>query len=78
MARCKSRGAAITWVKTTHGKSMPLDLKPAPTGNVWLDIMGLANVLAPGEDPPPGTGMRYMPHWATCPNASQHRKAREP
>jgi len=69
-ATCRSCGAPIVWVVMfPSGKRMPLDAKP---------LHGLIRV-EPGA---PATGhMRgkdaedlYVSHFATCPNAAQHRK----
>lgn len=77
---CGSCHAAIDWVRTAKGRPMPLDPGPNPDGNVVL-VHGQAVVLSPaalalakeqGDDRP-----RYMPHWATCPNRAQHRKAKQ-
>lgn len=59
--------AAIRWVRTERGKSMPLDAKPNPDGNVLITdgVAVVANdalrteALARGRD-------LWMPHWATC------------
>lgn len=70
---CSSCGAAIYWVVMyPSGKRMPLDAKP---------VAGLISV----EIGKPDTGrMRgkmheplYLSHFATCPNANQHRKDRK-
>jgi hypothetical protein len=73
-AKCKSCGAAVTWCVTSTGKKMPVDAKEAPGGNVVLEKHPLyrepfARVVAPG------TG-KHTSHFATCPNAIQHRKPR--
>lgn len=74
-ARCTSCGALIIWAVTKNGKPMPVDAVSAPTGNI---------ALVPDPDPrePPTAqylktpGVRYLSHFATCPNAAEHRKAR--
>lgn len=63
MIQCRACGAPIRWVRTTRGKSMPLDAEPDPTGNVTIEG-GVAVV----HGQPPITGPVYMPHHATCPN----------
>jgi hypothetical protein len=64
---CRSCGAPILWVFTEGGKRMPVDAKPAS---------GL--VLDDPESPTPTARIRrvYTSHFATCPQAAQHRKAR--
>lgn len=68
---CRSCGAPIVWVVMfPSGKRMPLDAKP---------ISGLIRV-EPGS-PPTGHAygeQRYLSHFATCPNAAQHRKPKLP
>jgi hypothetical protein len=48
---------------------MPLDPEPSEEGNVVI-LGELARVLAAGETGEP----RFLSHFATCPNAAQHRK----
>lgn len=69
-AHCKSCGAPILWRVTEGGKSIPLDVEPSDDGNLVL--------FGTGAHPLPKlwTGDRYKSHFATCPNADQHRKAR--
>lgn len=58
MAQCRSCQAEIRWVKQKSGKMMPVN----PTA-VWM-----------GD---PEGGKRYEPgtsHFATCPNAADHRQ----
>lgn len=62
--RCKGCGAAILWVRMPSGKPMPLD--PIPQKRVTLS----AGPVAVGA-----VVDTYMPHWATCPNPPQRRKA---
>lgn len=72
---CSSCGADILWIKTPKGKSMPLDATPNPTGNVVIKD-GLAVVLRLEQLGDPSLGKRrWMPHWASCEHAAQHRKA---
>lgn len=73
---CSSCGAEIIWIKTPKGKSMPLDATPDPKGNVVIKD-GLAVVLRLEQLGDPSLGKRrFMPHWATCEHAAQHRKAK--
>ena len=69
-ATCKSCGARIIWAITGNGKKMPVDAKPTDKGNIVLE----------GEEPvavyvDPGTGT-HTSHFATCPNAAEHRKSK--
>jgi hypothetical protein len=62
-------------VVTEKGKRIPLDKEPHPNGNVHvydgtayvLDKWNIADHKAEG-------GKLYVSHFATCPNATQHRK----
>ncbi len=59
---CKSCGAAILWVPTQTGRPMPLDA--AGQRRIVLgQHTGIAHVL-----------MSYTSHFATCPQAGQHRR----
>lgn len=74
---CRSCQAPIIWVKTVTGRSMPVDPTPTAAGNVWLEPSPhqiTANVIAPanmGNYPVLRTS-----HFATCPEADQHRRPR--
>lgn len=75
---CRSCGAPIAWASTAAGHRMPVDPKPVLDGNVVLDSTGgstvpRAVVYRPG-DPSMPSGDRYKSHFATCPNATKHRK----
>jgi hypothetical protein len=62
MALCKTCGAVIDWVTMKEtGKKMPLDPKPL---DVIVKIDGVFGRMAKG----------YISHFATCPNAKEHRK----
>jgi hypothetical protein len=62
--RCRSCNAAIIWATTENGKSMPLDAAPVAQVGVFMFDNGYAKA-------PPKV---YRSHFATCPNADQHRK----
>ena len=73
MSACRSCGADVHWAITTGGKRMPVDAEPTPNGNLLLEkddtggwIVWPANT---GADLPLHTS-----HFASCPNASHHRK----
>jgi len=72
MSTCRSCNAPILWARSAKGKRrpMPLDPEPVPGGNVEL-VDGEAWVVKPDPNVP-----RYVSHFATCPNAGQHRRAR--
>lgn len=81
-SQCKSCGAAVRWVVTKGGKRMPLDVAPVEGGNVWVNPEGVASVVSEidgGDGRPDPLGPFYVSHFATCPNAAQHRTpARQP
>lgn len=62
MNHCKSCGAPILWVRTEAGASMPLNL-PAQPRIVLVPSTGAARVMD-----------TYASHFASCPNATEHRK----
>lgn len=65
-ARCRSCGARVFWITTAAGKKMPVDCaveggrEPRPASS-W----------PPPAVPDSGLGAS---HFATCPNAAQHRR----
>ncbi len=62
---------------TAAGKSMPIDARPVPDGNVVYDGTGpeRVRVLKKGDD---DLGQqRYKSHFATCAFADRFRKPRE-
>lgn len=80
MAKCKSCGADIIWIKTDNGKSMPCDADQV----LYLDVKwGTETIVTPNgqvlkceftNDPDEASGVGHLPHWATCPYADRHRK----
>lgn len=86
MSKCKSCGAEIIWVKTKSGKSMPCDAQRkyfhenGDLGFHYDDKEMETFITEDGEtkrgweDEYAGDYAGYTPHWATCPNANQHRK----
>ena len=66
MSICKSCGAEIFWQKLPNGKLMPYDAEPylvvteedVKNPAYWCDKEGAYHIT----------------HFATCPNANQHRK----
>jgi len=82
LSRCKGCGEEFKWIKTTGGKNMPVD----PTLVMyWADRRGKDKICTPnGEmiscnldgDPLAASGVGYIPHWATCPQANQFKRKR--
>ena len=68
-SRCSSCGASIRWARTEKGKAIPVDPEPVTDGNLIVDEAGVARVVGAGK----GT---HRSHFASCPEASQHRKVR--
>lgn len=82
-AACRSCGAPIVWTVTMNGKRMPVDLDPVG------DVPG-AMLFRVEEDPSNGDLIAtfiksdqryreeelYVSHFATCPQADQHRRTR--
>lgn len=72
MSRCRSCGAAITWARSEDGRAMPIDKDPVAGGNLVVEN-GVARVAAPDLfDQRP----RHVSHFATCPQAKEHRRSR--
>jgi len=63
-SRCKTCGAPILWLRMTTGAQMPVDEKPQR-----LIVLEPTNVGVVRDC--------YTSHFATCPDAAQHRRARE-
>lgn len=88
MKFCASCGAPILWAHTAAGKKMPVDARLSAVGNLFVfETNGsdgpLEAVSVTATDDPrvraalsdPGRS-RATSHFATCPNAAQHRRAR--
>lgn len=82
MASCRSCGARIIWALTPTGKRMPIDAEPVDGGNIILhqpvERGGSPTCTVVGKRVQPSLfgddGPRHTSHFATCPNASHHRK----
>lgn len=77
MGRCRSCEAPVRWVYTEKGRRMPLDpdpyTGPEPTGLFVIRPGDIALAVPP--DAFPGEPL-YRSHFATCPNAASHRRAK--
>lgn len=60
---CSSCSAPIVWFKTAAGQSHPVDAGTVSAGDLQLDLKTKSR--------PEG---KHMSHFATCPNARQHRR----
>ncbi len=84
MSACRTCGAPIIWARTEAGKAIPMDAEPVPVGTSPLGtfilersgrransdpLMRAPDIADVGVD-------RFRSHFATCPDARQHRRAR--
>lgn len=77
---CKSCGNEIIWrYNETSGRRMPIDAVPTAKGNIMLHDDGQAAHVVPrgslAEIRSLGIDL-YISHFATCPQASAHRRGR--
>lgn len=79
-ARCRSCGAFIVWAKSEAGKWLPFDFEPHPRGTFILteDFDATEPKAFPwrkfDQALLPLYRERWVPHWATCPQANAHRR----
>jgi hypothetical protein len=66
---CRSCKAPIIWATSVKGKPIPLDYEPTSGGNLVL-VDGVARSPQLGDEEP---FLQYISHFATCPDAEQHR-----
>ena len=74
MNTCRSCGAPILWRETHAGRRMPIDPEPVADGNVVIEgdiaeVLKAEHLARLGGDVP-----RYRSHFATCPQAAEHRR----
>ena len=72
VCECRSCGAEILWGTTPRGSKMPVDADPSPSGEWLLREDGSLEHAPAGYVSPD----LYTSHFATCPNALQHRRPR--
>lgn len=81
--KCRSCGAEIIWIKVASGKMMPCDAKPIryqiePNGSKRLTLVtpfgGTIHAYKAEEQGDVSKYYGYTSHFATCPNADQHRQ----
>jgi len=83
MPKCKKCPAEIRFFRTSGGGWMPVDAEPNPEGSLVIvsefvdtDDHGTTRKI-PVVDLPglftPADADRWMPHWATCPEADEFR-----
>jgi hypothetical protein len=78
MAKCRSCSARVEWAITENGKTMPINPAPTRDGNLiktGATVSGKPEVHAiTNRDELQGNEVRFTSHFATCQNASLHRK----
>lgn len=81
---CKSCKAAIVWIRTSSGKSMPCN--STPVYYIEKPRVGTKRIITPNgeviaceytEDPGKATGTGFVPHWATCPEADKFKNGKD-
>lgn len=73
IAACNSCGAQILWVVTANGKQMPVDAEPVvKTPHGLMTLSPVEGRTAHRADAV--RGHLYRSHFATCPNAKEHRR----
>ncbi len=81
MPRCKSCRKPIEYLTLESGKKIPVDLEITPA---WSGLMGQNAIIKIHDRPAfaariPKEGPfieLFITHFATCPNAAAHRKAK--
>lgn len=79
MPKCRSCNAEIVWCRTPKGGQMPVDAQPDPDGNLVMDAgQGATPECRPlkNSEKADHPGPFHKSHFATCPNAKDHRKTR--
>lgn len=78
---CKGCGAAIVWISTFGGKSMPCDA--TPRYYIQKPRSGSKKIVTPNgkvisceytNDPYKATGTGFVPHWGSCRVAALFKK----
>ncbi len=81
--RCRACGAAIYWVRTSNGKSMPcnpeeLPVVPSNTGDIWavsFDGEVFRGWICSESYEDERWVYARVSHFATCPEADQFRRS---
>lgn len=72
MSACRSCNAEIIWAVTEAGRRIPLDAEPVKSD----ELRGLFVLYDGPERVARTVPPVYRTHFATCPNADQHRGSR--
>lgn len=77
---CRGCKALIIWAKSARGSNMPMDVSPTDEGQFFLfrkpdHILAVHQMeqSTRAEDARRRGDKKYTCHFATCPNAAQHR-----
>ena len=70
-AKCRSCGAEIIWAQTEFGKLMPMDAEPT----ILPGAFTLESQDGTSTKRARLVGRYYISHFATCPNAAEHRRS---
>jgi hypothetical protein len=74
--KCRSCQRPMRWITTNRGRKMPVDYDPHEDGNIVVHPDGRADIYqATPSTIPDGTTLHFS-HFATCPNADEHRRTR--
>ncbi len=80
MARCKSCGAEIIWIKTKSGKAMPCNPQKISYRNTFpkgdLVLVTPEGKIARGTPDMDSDSYGYESHFATCTAAEVYRRVR--
>lgn len=81
MSRCRGCGAAIDWIRTPAGRSMPVDMEPVfiiegdgPDRFITDEGEIVTGRRALPEEERRDLPVAFVPHWKTCPNAADFRR----
>ena len=76
VGRCTSCGQSILWRRTDNGQRIPINPEPSERGNVILSGPVRAYVLTKAEieKARQAGAVLFLVHFATCPNAREHRR----
>lgn len=72
--KCKSCHRPMRWVITNRGRKMPVDFDPHEDGNVVVNQNDRAEVYGATPTVVPDGSTLHFSHFATCPNAAEHRR----
>lgn len=81
--QCRACGAEIGFIKTVAGKTIPVNPEEVAyeqkAGGSLKIVTPNGEVLSAERpaDPQKATGIGYISHFATCPEADRFRKARK-